>query len=269
MIQVKYVNSLNQSISFFSESMKVSQGSFHQRKWTISEDDITKDAITYNLTLTLRGKIDERKQMLNNLYDVFEIDLINKSPGKLYFGDYYIRCYITSANTKPNSILNCRTDNVIEVHCPKQSWIKENKFSFFPNQINNNKIFENKKYDYIYDYKYGENPGSDSIINDAITESYFKLIIYGPASNPSIMIGKNIYAVNIDLNVGDYLIIESLDRQIYITDVNGVQKNVFDNRSKDNYIFQKISPGLNNIEWSAGFGFDVIIYDERSEPKWT
>ena len=76
MIQVKYVNSLNQSISFFSESMKVSQGSFNQSKWTISEDDITKDAITYNLTLTLRGKIDERKQMLNNLYDVFEIDLI-------------------------------------------------------------------------------------------------------------------------------------------------------------------------------------------------
>ena len=268
MIEVMYVNSNNQSVSFFGDKIKVSEGSFHKRKWTISQDEIKKDSITYSITLTLRGSLEERKNKLNELHDIFEIDLINEKTGKLYFGEYYIECYIQSGDTQINKILNSRTDNILEVYCPNQSWIKETTFSFFKYDKSVLADDENKTYPYQYSYKYGNNPGSSSLVSDSLSDSNFKLIIYGPSSNPSIMIGNHMYNVNVDLNIGEYLTVDSINREVYITDINGNVSNAFDYRNKDNYLFEKISPGLNNVEWSAGFGFDAIIYDERSEPKW-
>ena len=37
MIEVKYINSNNQSISFFTDKLKISDGIFHKRKWTMME----------------------------------------------------------------------------------------------------------------------------------------------------------------------------------------------------------------------------------------
>lgn len=268
MIEVKYINSNNQSISFFTDKLKISDGIFHKRKWTINDGSIKKDAITYSITLTLRGSVEERKKKLNELYDCFEVDLIKGMTGKLYYGDYYINCFISSSSVQPNSILNCRTDDVLEIHCPIQSWIKENIFSFFADDSEILADEGTKKYSYTYPYKYKKNIGSSNLNNDSICSSNFKLMIYGPVSNPSIMIGGNIYGVDVNLNVSEYLTIDSYSREIYITDINGEIVNAFDFRNKEHYIFEKINIGLNNVDWSGGFGFDVIVYDERSEPKW-
>lgn len=268
MMEVRYVNSINQSISFFTDKIKISDGLIHKRQWTINDGQTQKDSISYNITLTLRGGVEERKKKLDELHDIFEIDLINNTTGKLYCGNYYIRCYMLKAETQPNSTLNCRTDNDLEVYCPKQSWIKENIFNFLPDDTAVFTDPENKTYPYRYDYKYGSSPGSSDIENDSLCASDFKLIIYGPVNNPSITIGDYLYNVNVELNTGEYLTVESLEREVFITDVSGNTTNVFDFRNKDNYLFQKIEPGLHNVEWSGGFGFDVILYDERSEPKW-
>ena len=40
-------------------------------------------------------------------------------------------------------------------------------------------------------------------------------------------------------------------------------------RNKDSYIFEKIQPGTNYVIIDGDFGVDIILMEERSEPKWT
>jgi hypothetical protein len=54
-----------------------------------------------------------------------------------------------------------------------------------------------------------------------------------------------------------------------VTRNDGTTVNHFNDRNKASYIFEKIPPGNNAITWPGGFGFDVILMEERSEPKWT
>ena len=50
--------------------------------------------------------------------------------------------------------------------------------------------------------------------------------------------------------------------------VNGERESVFNNRAKKKSIFKKVPPGRQEIVWSGTFDFDLLIYEERSEPKW-
>ena len=40
-------------------------------------------------------------------------------------------------------------------------------------------------------------------------------------------------------------------------------------RSLAEYIFEKLAPGEHEVSWGHGFGFDVTVYEERSEPPWS
>ena len=50
---------------------------------------------------------------------------------------------------------------------------------------------------------------------------------------------------------------------------NGQQVNIFDLRDKTNSVFEPIPGGNINLIWSGAFGFDLTLYQERSEPRWT
>ena len=71
------------------------------------------------------------------------------------------------------------------------------------------------------------------------------------------------------MNSGEYLTIDSATKKIFLTAVDGTTANKFNNRNRDSYIFEKIQPGGNVVAWDGTFGFDVILLEERSEPKWT
>lgn len=264
-MMVKYVNSCNECIEFYSSSIKVSNGSLHCRKWTVS-DDITKENISYKLTLTLRGNLKSRKEKLDKLLEIFDIDVINNIKGRLYVGEYYLKCFVVSSSTSINTTFNNRTDVELEFY-GNQKWIKEKIFNFVK-ELDIKSIKDSKIYPYVYSYKYGYDIGKKELINESIFDSNFKIIIYGGVSNPSIMIGENLYKVDCELSSSQYLVIDSNEREIYIVDNFGFKINVFNSRNKDYNIFQKIKSGINQVSWSGGFGFDLIVFDERSEPKW-
>ena len=94
------------------------------------------------------------------------------------------------------------------------------------------------------------------------------MIVYGPVNNPSVTIGNHLYNVNCEVDSSEYLVIDSIEREIYIISNFGEKKNVFNKRNNESYIFQKINHGINSVIWSGGFGFDITVYDERSEPEW-
>ena len=60
-----------------------------------------------------------------------------------------------------------------------------------------------------------------------------------------------------------------MSKKIYVTAIDGTITNVFNLRSRDSYIFDKIAPGMSSVTWDGNFGVDITLLEERSEPKWT
>lgn len=75
--------------------------------------------------------------------------------------------------------------------------------------------------------------------------------------------------VNIVLEQGERLEIDSRTRTVTKISKNGEQVNAFHNREKGKKFFKKIPPGRQKVVWSGKFDWDLVIYEERSEPRWS
>ena len=76
----------------------------------VTVNSFTKDPAVYEITLTVRGRVEERKEILDKITDAFERDVANLSPGRIYYGEYYIDCYIYKSSNEVSDKNNSRTD---------------------------------------------------------------------------------------------------------------------------------------------------------------
>ena len=105
--------------------------------------------------------------------------------------------------------------------------------------------------------------------NDHYGECDFKMIIYGPCTNPVIRINGHAYEVAAALYAGEYILIDSRDHTVYRYLIDGRKQNLFNQRNKESDLFQKVPAGRCAVLWNAAaFGFDLILFQERSEPAW-
>ena len=210
-----------------------------------------------------KEEADTRK---NRVYEVFDKDVAIKRPGKLYIGDYYLEGYVfkseKSIYLKTQKLL-LLTLGFVTSH---GKWVREELMEFKNPASETTYDYLDVPYDYDYDFGI---PASKLIEVDSFTDADFKLIIYGICDNPKITIGGNVYQVNCSVEYDEYLVIDSREKKVMLHHVDGKTETKFNDRNRDHYIFEPISRGKNAIEWDNCTDFDVIIYDERSEPKWT
>lgn len=269
----KHINSQGEVLDFLSLGIYANENELRDYEWSVTTENnliagFSRGVVNRTIPFMFYCNEDKAVEIKNQFYEHFDIDIITFKPGYFQINEYKFYCYITQ-NKKSNYLRSKRYLEIeIQVTSDRPSWVKEDIYSFFGNQVTNIKADSEKMYSYSYPYTYGRNLGSSELLLDTLGSNEFKLIVYGPVSNPSITIGENLYNVNIDLNVSEYLTIDSKEREIYVTDIYGNKENVFNKRNKENYIFSKINKGNQSVLWSGGFGFDIIIYDERSEPKW-
>ncbi|MCD8208144.1 MAG: hypothetical protein LUD72_09440, partial [Bacteroidales bacterium] len=92
--------------------------------------------------------------------------------------------------------------------------------------------------------------------------------IWGPITNPSIVIGGHIYQVNITIPSGSYCVIDSRYKTVTLYDRYGnVAENVFNSRYKNESIFEQIDSGTQQL--NSPCVVDLILFDERSTPIWS
>ena len=66
------------------------------------------------------------------------------------------------------------------------------------------------------------------------------------------------------------IIITSIIRRTIVkTLADGSKVNCFNKRNRASYIFEKMPVGTSKVSASSGFKFDVVLLEERGEPKWT
>lgn len=270
---VKYINSQNKSFDFIGSNILPVSGYFHQRKLITSKDnDVATVEIsdcTYTIILNLKGSLDERKTMLDSICDIIEVDTNSNIPGTLFYGDYYIKCYIISSNTSIASI-NTRSSLELGIYCPKQEWIKEKQYIMPAFNQSRSTTKDVKKYPYTYSYIYSANKGIIDIVNESLSDNDFILRFYGECSNPYIKIGDILYQVNTTLAAGEYLEIDSYHNTITGYDKYGNTRNLFYYRDKESRsdFFVKIPSGLTQASWSGNFNAELIVFDKRGEPRW-
>ena len=78
------------------------------------------------------------------------------------------------------------------------------------------------------------------------------------------------YQVFTKLEIGEYLAVDSYDKTIIKTKVNGEEINEFGKRDRQHYIFDKmpVNGGNSIIIFEPNSIVSITAYVERSEPKW-
>lgn len=261
---VRYESSGKESIVINAQKTKLREADFFSYEWEVDDGSFTKQERKYEITIEITGNKREKREQLNHFFEVTENDLLRKKPGKLYLGTQYITGYIISSESYPgDSPVGVMKEFTLYAKDP--FWITESSYSF---RISENYSGNNKRYAYRYPYRYANGLTGAFLINDHFTQADFRMIIYGPVVNPLVIIGRHRYLVNILLETGEYLEIDSSAGTIQKVMNFGQTVNAFHNRDKNHDIFLPIPPGRCAVEWSGKFAWDITLYAKRSEPLW-
>lgn len=277
MRQLKYINSQNEEINFRNFNTQIYQGGFHSYNWTYEGvqqrfgttiNQFGKTALEYEMTVAVRGA--DKEDNLNDITRITEYDIVNNRQGRLWWGDYYLDCNIISATTAPSEVF-FGAERTLGILSPYPFWIKEMKRQFYPEGSGGD---EGKFLDYPFDYPFDYSAAVEGIEQwdtGHYAASEFEMTIFGPCENPRILINNYPYEVYDTLETGEYLIIDSRANPVpKVTKyrVNGTTVSLFDDRAKEQSVFNPIPGGNLTVNWNASFGFNLTLYTERSEPAW-
>lgn len=270
-----YQSSNGQTFDLKSSGLKTRYANYHDYAWYPQQREqqygsrifrFDKEPVTYETSISVGGSIEQRKETLNRLHEAFDSDIFSMHPGRIIHGEFYIECYITFSSTGYN---NPYTENLINIFCPYPFWIKEHKFECLKHEdAADANQFLDFEYDFAYDYMSGST-GQIEVNNPGAGPANFKVIMYGPAVSPYIIVDGNEIGVSAILLAGEYIIIDSNDHTVIKTSNTGKKTNLYNSRTKGRSIFEKISAGHHSVIWPGTFGFDLYIFEERSEPKWS
>lgn len=302
---IKYISSQGREIDLSSFKTRLKDAVFHTYSWSyegaeqkygIKINEFQKDPLEYELEIWIRGANAEKKEILNELTDQAEYDVVNKTTGKLIFGDYYLTCYILSASTGPGDYATVKT---VQILAPYPFWIRETAYTFLaeaadpitilpgeeePEQVitmEEEAMFPEFSYDFAvrqgsrtypifdYPYDYKRVKGIRQINNDSYLPCHFKMTIYGPVTNPELVIANHIYRVDTTVFTSERLEIDSRNNTVIKIGRLGEETDMYNSRYKLQSVFEKIPPGQHTVTWPGGYGIDITLYDERSEPRWS
>ena len=207
---------------------------------------------------------------IQKLAEIFEYDIIHETPGKLYIDDYYLECFIYESEKGLNYYTGRRTSAQYKLVASEYVWTKEK-------HINAKGVSYRDTLRGGFDYNYIDYGNIDfgsrftvsTLLNDSVRPANMKIILYGPCENPEIQIGENVYRVLMDIEQDSYIEIDQKTKKINYVLSDGTEISSFNNRDKNLNIFEKVESGTNIIVWNTDEGYDITLYQERSEPVWT
>ena len=267
-----YTNSYNETLEFGKDCLFVNENDLRDFAWEITTRNnkisgFKKGIVTKTIPVILKCETEaEGIELRNRLFEVFEKDVLAMHPGKLHIGDYYLNCYITAIQKAQYLINNNYMTAVLTVQTDFPSWIKETTTRY---QMSDDSTARFLDFPYEFRYDFKNDIVNADIINEAIVPLNFILTIEGHANNPTLFINDHRYCVNVTVEDGETLIIDSVNKTITLNR-DGWLINCFNERDRDSYVFEKIPTGVNKVMSTApDLKFTLTLLEERSEPKWT
>lgn len=275
--KVQYRNHLGEVVSFGENGLFVNENDLRDFLWSYTNKNNRISAFGKGVvkkTLQVIIACDSETEGIakrNALFETCEKDVLAKKHGRIFIGDYYMRCYVVGSK-KTEYLRNNRFMKVkLTIATEYPTWIRE---KLIPFRMSNSPFTpgvggQNHDYPYDYFFDYGSDIATNAVKNEDFASSNFRIVIYGSCINPEIYIAGHVYNVNTEIAANEYLVINSGEKTIELVRSNGEKVNCFNSRNRDSYVFERIPPGASNVMWDGSFGFDVTLLEERSEPRWT
>lgn len=222
----------------------------------------------YELVLDFCGNKEMRSKKAEEFTKLIERDVVSLKEGMLHYNECYIRCFIIGSRYEKCN-LKTAVRKEVTVYAQYPFWITEQKHEFKKSEGGKTGDYLEFPFDTPFDLM-GDTKGLGNMTLDHYAACDFSMTVYGPCIDPRIVIGGKLYEVKTKLDEGEYLLIDSRASTVVRVRVDGTRVDEFDNRvTEPNSLFEKIQPGYNLINWDGSFGFDLLLYIERSEPFWT
>lgn len=275
-MEVYYINHENQVIDLGHAPFQMQIGTLFDSSYRYDGNyfrvsRIYKEISTLTTTVTIEAATEkEFAEAVNQFFEITETDTAAGRQGRLYIGDYYLSCNVISSNKSFWKETFRGMENSVKLLVPYPYWCREQQKSFLRgNPAAAGETDEYLFYPVAYPYRYSLPHDAGFLNNDHYAACDFRLIVYGPCTNPAVRINGHLYQVTAVLYAGDYLQIDSRDNTVVRRRADGRVENLFNQRNKDSELFEKIPTGRCAVTWSTeAFGFDIILYQERSEPEW-
>lgn len=255
---------------------RIKKAGFYDYQWTVNAskqsigvkvNNFEKGVAQYALILDFVGTKEERAEYANAFFELTERDLLEKTPGRLHFKEYYIDCYVIGSAYNGVDKRTRAVRKKLEVYTPYPFWIQQEKAEFFIQEEVQSEEGLDFPTDFPFDFTL-DKIGHQIWQTDHYTDSHFQMVVYGPCTDPEILINSYPYKVFTELGTGDYMVIDSRENTVEKHMKNGQIVNLYNSRQFTPSIFEKIQGGALSVDWSGKFGFDVTLFLERSEPKW-
>lgn len=275
--KLQYRNHLGEEISFGQGGFFVNESDLHDFTWKYTSKNNRLSSFQKGVekrTLTVIIACTSEKDGLakrNALFEICEKDILANNHGKIIIGDYYMKCFVTGSKKSDYLYNNQTMKTKLTIVTDLPAWIKESTKSFrkLTSAAGEGGTGQNLNFPHDYPFDYASDFAKQKLVNDDFVSSNFRMIVYGPCTNPEIYIAGHVYNVSVAILKNEYLVIDSVEKTIELIRSNGEKVNHFNERNKESYVFEKILPGSNAVTWDGEFGFDVTLLEERSEPKWT
>lgn len=269
-----YENNNGKRVVFGEGGLYANYNDLRDYEWSYSDDNsiisgFYKEPVKKSIPIVIvKNSLAERIAVRNSLFEVFESDILAGKKGRIYIGGWYLKCWITAIENSSYLMHRDFTKADLTIVTDEPFWIKEELTSYgIVNTVDRGGI------DFPFGFKFdlqSSNVGQNVVINSQIFPAAFKLTAYGPCSNPvMIKIGGHTYQVNVSLNSGENLVIDSMHKTIIKVLQDRAETSEMRYRYKKESVFEEIQPGQNELTWSGDFGFDILMYHKRSEPDWS
>lgn len=273
---IRYVNSEGVEVILNKESYKVLVSDLTDYDNAEIENNgkiagFIKEITERKLNIDIISSSKETTQELcNKLNEVFEKDIYNNVAGKIYINDYYMRCFIKSCekSKRGNGVIRSYEYTLITDY---PFWIKETTYQYPAEPPEAVKYTDLEAGIMFPEFPFDFAPvrGEKILENQSFTDSNFIMTIYGFAESPQVSIAGHPYRVETTVYEGERLVIDSKKGTVKKIGRLGEVVDCYNARQKDYSVFEKIPAGLNVFQWSGGFGIDITLFNERSEPKWS
>lgn len=271
--EITYTNSKNDTISLGKESgVWLDENELFNYEWDYVTAQrklvaISRDVVEIPVKLLFLNGFDD--SVINRFLQVMDYDARMKSPGTLSVNGYERKGVFVSASTEDYMYKQGLMYREMRFLALEQDWTRRYVETIKPTTTSTEVQL---KYPHDYPHDYGGSPAPQQFNNPSAFPSEFLLRIYGPCSDPYLIINGNLYAVNCTVVDGGFLVIDSTNREaIYNYNAAGVAQNVFDAATmgaegSGSYIYELIQPGINSISWPNNFKIDIEMLESVSVP---
>lgn len=210
-------------------------------------------------------------ELKNKICEFTEMDILALQPGKIEVNGYYLKGYLCESKKSNYLADQTYSEYKLKFITDFPYWIKETTYQYLAEPPEAVKYTDLETGIMFPEFPFDFAPvrGEKILENPSFIESNFVMTIYGFAESPQVSIAGHPYRVETTVYEGERLVIDSKKGTVKKIGRLGEVVDCYNARQKDYSVFKKIPAGLNVFQWSGGFGVDIVLFDERSEPKWS